>query len=77
MYSRKLQNRVIRSITDSPYDAPAKPLLRRLRLPSIAEVIRQESASMVYKAINGWGSIVVRAHASRAEGLRFESDSMP
>ena len=25
----------------------------------------------------GRGSIVVRAHASRTEGLRFESDSMP
>ena len=49
----KLQNIVIRIITDSPYDAPAKPLLRQLRLPSIAEVIRQESASMVCKAING------------------------
>ena len=49
----KLQNRVIRSITDSPCDAPAKPLLRELRLPSIAEMIRQESASMVYKAIIG------------------------
>ena len=24
-----------------------------------------------------WGGIVVRAHASRAEGLRFEPDSMP
>ena len=53
MYSRKLQNRVIRIITDSSYDAPAKPLLRQLRLPSIAEMIRQESASMVHKAING------------------------
>ena len=49
----KLQNRAIRIITDSPYDAPAKPLQRQLRLPSIAEMIRQESASMVYKAING------------------------
>ena len=49
----KLQNRVIRIITDSPYDAPAKPLVRQLRLPSIAEMIRQESASMIYKAING------------------------
>ena len=49
----KLQNRVIRIITDSPYDAPAKPLLGQLRLPSIAEMIRQESAIMVYKAING------------------------
>ena len=49
----KLQNRVIRIIADSPYDEPAKPLLRQLRLPSIAEMIRQESASMVYKEING------------------------
>ena len=48
----KLQNRAMRIITDSPYDAPAEPLLRQLRLPSIAEMIRQESASMVYKAIN-------------------------
>ena len=30
----------------------------------------------VYEQL-GRGSIVVRAHASRAEGLRFESDSMP
>ena len=49
----KLQNRAIRIMTDSPFDAPAKPLLRQLRLPSIAELIRQESAGMVYKAING------------------------
>ena len=49
----KLQNRAIRIITDSSYDAPAKPILRQLRLPSIAEMIRQESAGMVYKAING------------------------
>ena len=38
----KLHNRAIRIITDRP-----------LRLPSIAEMICQESASMVYKAING------------------------
>ena len=49
----KLQNRAIRIITDSPFDAPAKPLLRQLRLPSIAEMILQESASMVYIAVNG------------------------
>ena len=44
----KLQNRVIRIITDTPYEAPAKPLLRQLRLPSIAEMIRQEFASIAY-----------------------------
>ena len=49
----KLQNRVIRIISDSPFDAPPKPLLRELRLPSIADMIRQESASMVFKAVNG------------------------
>ena len=49
----KLQNRVIRIITDSPYDAPAKLFLRQLRLPTIAEMIRQESASIVYKVIHG------------------------
>ena len=38
---------------DSPCDAPAEPLLRQLRLPSIAEMISQESASMVYKVMNG------------------------
>ena len=38
---------------DSPYDAPAKPLLRQLRLPSIVEMISHESASMVYNAMNG------------------------
>ena len=26
---------------------------------------------------SGRGGVVVRAHTSRAEGLRFESDSMP
>ena len=49
----KLHNRAIRIITDSPYDAPTKQILRQLRLPSIAEMICQESAGMVYKAING------------------------
>ena len=49
----KLQNRVIRITTDSPYDAPAKPLLRQLILPSVAVMILQESGSMIYKAING------------------------
>ena len=49
----QLQNRAIRIITDSPYDAPAKPHLRQLRLPSLAEMIRHESTSMVYNASNG------------------------
>ena len=45
----KLQNRAIRIISDSPYGAPAKPIPSQLQLPSITEMIRQVSASMVYK----------------------------
>ena len=48
----KMQKRFRHLISDSSYDAPAKHLLSQLRLPSIAEMIRQESASMVYKARN-------------------------
>ena len=32
---------------------------------------------VIYFLVYGRGGIVVRAHAFRAEGLRFESDSMP
>ena len=48
----RLQNRSVRIITNSPYDAPAEPLLKSLGLPSVKEMVRQESASMVYKAVN-------------------------
>ena len=47
----KLQNRVIRIITNSAYDASVVPLLRQLRLPSISDTIKQESTSMVFKAL--------------------------
>ena len=43
----------INGTAGSNSDAPAEPFSRQLRLPSIAEMIRQESARMVYKAING------------------------
>ena len=32
---------------------------------------------VLFMVLYGRGGIVVREHASRAEGLRFESDSMP
>ena len=31
---------------DIAYDVPVKPFIRQLRLPCIAEIIRQEPASM-------------------------------
>ena len=45
------QNRSVRIIRNSPYDAPAEPL-KILGLPSVNNIIYQESASMVYKAVN-------------------------
>ena len=50
-FLEKLQNRAIRIITGSPYDAPTEPLLRRPGLPNIQEMVYKESASMVYKAV--------------------------
>ena len=43
----RLQNRAIRIITNSAYDVSARLLPRQLILPSISDVIKQESASMV------------------------------
>ena len=48
----KFQNRAIRIITFSPYTAQTSPLLKHLKLPSIHDMIQQETVGMVYKAIN-------------------------
>ena len=48
----RLQNRAIRIITNSAYDVSVGPMLRQLKLPSISDMIKQESAGMVYKALN-------------------------
>ena len=37
---QKIQNRVARITTNSPYDAPAVPLLQNLGWPSIRDLIR-------------------------------------
>ena len=39
--------------------------------------VNNEHYIIVHTFNTGRRSIVVRAHASRAEGLRLESDSMP
>ena len=48
----KLQNRAVRIITYSPYNAQTNPLLKHLKLPSIQDMIQQETLGMVYKALN-------------------------
>ena len=41
------------SVTNSSYDAPADALIQRLKWPNIAEIIKREVATIVYKSLNG------------------------
>ena len=50
---QKLQNRAARIVTNSSYDAPADTLIQRLNWPDIAEIIKRETATIVYKSLNG------------------------
>ena len=49
---QKLQNRAARIATNSPYDAPSQPLLRKLGWNPIKELVDIETTMMVYKSIN-------------------------
>ena len=49
---QKIQNRAARITTNSPYDASAAPLLQNLGWPSIKDLIRKETATLTYKALN-------------------------
>ena len=48
----KLQNRAVKIITFNLYNAQTSPLLKHLKLPSIQDMIQQETVGMVYKPIN-------------------------
>ena len=50
---QKLQNRAARIVTNSSYDAPADALIQQLKWPNIAEIIKRETATIVYKSLNG------------------------
>ena len=49
---QKLQNHAARRVTNSSYDALADALIERLYWPAIAELIKQETATMAYKSLN-------------------------
>ena len=49
----KLRNRAARVVTNSSYDAPADALIQRLKWSNIAEIIKRETAMIVYKSLNG------------------------
>ena len=61
----KLQNRAIRIITNSGYNVSVGPLLRQLRLPSISDMIMQESASMAHKALNAEAPLYLTEQLTR------------
>ena len=49
---QKLQNRAARIVTNSRYDSSASALIKTLNWPTVADVIKAETACMVYKSIN-------------------------
>ena len=49
---QKIQNRAARITTNSPYNASVAPLLQNLGWPSIKDLIRKETVTLTYKALN-------------------------
>ena len=49
---QKLQNRAARIVTNSSYDSSASALIQTLNWPTVADMIKVETACMVYKSIN-------------------------
>ena len=47
-----IQNRAARIVTNSPYDASAAPLIQNLGWPTISDLTRKETATLVYKSLN-------------------------
>ena len=50
---QKLQNRAARIVTKSRFDTPAMALIRSLDWPTVNDIIRSETATTMYKSLNG------------------------
>ena len=50
---QNLQNRAARIVTRSNFDSSAKPLIHNLKWPTINDIIRSETATIMYKSLNG------------------------
>ena len=48
---KKLQNRAVRLITNSAFDAPASPLLTDLGLRSVRELCEHETKLLTFKSL--------------------------
>ena len=57
---QKLQNRAVRIITNSGFDAPAKSFLANLVLRSRMELFENELQFMVLKSVNDFASYYLR-----------------
>ena len=49
---QKIKKRAARIVTNSPYDASAAPLIQNLGWPTISDLTRKETATLVYKSLN-------------------------
>ena len=49
---QKIQNIAARIVTNSPYDAPAAPLLQSLGWLSIKDLLKKETAMFTYRSLN-------------------------
>ena len=50
---QKLQNGAARIVTNSSYDAPAANLIEELKWPTVHDIVKQETATIVFKSISG------------------------
>ena len=50
---QKLQNRAARIVTKSNFDTPSIGLIQSLKWPTVCDIIRGETATTVYKSLNG------------------------
>ena len=50
---QKLKNRAARIVTNSSYDAPAANLIKEFKWPTVHDMIKQETATIVFKSISG------------------------
>ena len=50
---QKLQNRAARMVTNSSYDAAAANLIKELKWPTVHDMIKQETTTIVFKSISG------------------------
>ena len=49
---KKLQNRAVRITTNSPNNVTNIPLLKHLKLPSMQDMMQQETVGMDYESVN-------------------------